>query len=229
MSFICDSSGAEYVRASYYHRDSSEEFIRKAKDLLERNPHEIKTGCSEFGSLIKKRARAVLREIHLLSAYTRLKPYPELLLVGHCKTDHNTGSLIAKSLSKRFKGFIILLFTQERHFLTTLRRDLPDFPDYYGDSEEIIKNVRDFISRFCDMRISTDLLIEEGDFLWEKYYETQFLEQRLNTRLFRNFIPKYAMEKANMKIEREFYEKIEEKLKKTKTLDDFIKKTIEKK
>ncbi len=222
MSFICDSSGTEYVRAAYYHRDSSDEFMKKASDLLEKNPHEITTGCSEFGSLIKKRARAVLREIHLLSAYTRLKPYPELLLVGRCRIDHNTGSLIVKSLSKRFKGFVILLLTQERHFLATLRKDLPAFPKFDGDSEEVIKNIRDFIGRFCDLRISGDLFLEEGDFLWEKYYETQFLEQRSNTRLFRKFIPKYAMEKANMKIEKDFYEKTVEKPKEKKTLDDFI-------
>lgn len=222
MSFICDSSGAEYVQASYYHKDTSEEFMRKARDLLEKNPHEITTGCSKFGSLIKKRARAVLRETYLLTAYTRLKPYPELLLVGECKTDHNTGSLIAKSLSERFKGFIILLFTQEKHFLATLRKNLPVFPEFYGDTEEVIKNVRNFIGRFSDLRISRDLLLEEGDFLWEKYYETQFLQQRLNTRLFHKFIPKHAMEKANMIIEKKFYEKIVKDSKEKKTLDDFI-------
>ena len=222
MSFICDLSGKEYVRAAYLHKDSSDEFMKKSRDLLEKNPHEITTGCSEFGTLIKKRARAVLREIHLLSAYTRLKPYPELLLVGQCKTDHNTGLSVAKSLSRRFKGFIILILTQERYFLATLRKDLPAFPEFKGEFEEVIEKIRVFIGRFCNLRISKNLLLEDGDFLWEKYYETQFLEQRLNTRLFRKFIPKYAMEKANMKIEKEFYERVVEKPKKTKTLDDFI-------
>lgn len=222
MSFICDSSGKEYVRAASLHKDSSEEFMIRARDLLEKNPHEITTGCSEFGSLIKKRARAVLREIHQLSAYTRLKPYPELLLVGRCKTDHKTGLSIAKSLSKRFRGFIILILTPEGCFLSTLRKDLPLFPEFKGESEEVIEKVRDFISRFCNLRISKNLLLEDGDFLWEKYYETQFLEQRLNTRLFRKFIPKYALEKANMRIEKEFYEKKVEKPKEKKTLDDFI-------
>jgi hypothetical protein len=222
MSFICDLSGKEYVRAANLHKDSTDEFMRRTQDLLDKNPHEITTGCSEFGSLIKKRARAVLREIHLLSAYTRLKPHPELLLVGQCKTDHNTGLSVAKSLSRRFKGFIILILTQERYFLATLRKDLPVFPEFKGEFEEIIQEVRNFIRRFCTLRISKNLLIEDGDFLWEKYYETQFLEQRLNTRLFRKFIPKYAMEKANMRIEKEFYESVVEKPKGTKTLDDFI-------
>ena len=222
MSFICDLSAKEYVHAANLHKDSSGEFMRRTQGMLEKTPHEITTGCSEFGSLVKKRARAVLREIHLLSAYTRLKPFPELLLVGQCKTDHNTGLSIAKTLSRRFKGFIILIFTQERYFLTTLRKDLPKFPDFKGEYEEVIRKVRNFIGRFCNLRISSNLLLENGEFLWEKYYETQFLEQRLNTRLFRKFIPKHAMEKANMKIEREFYERIVEKPKETKTLDDFI-------
>ena len=228
MSFACVLSGTEYVRAANLHRDSTDEFMRKTRDLLEKTPHEITTGCSEFGSLVKKRANAVLREIHLLTAYTRLKPYPELLLVGRCRTDHNTGPSIAKSLSRRFKGFIILLLTPKKHFLATVRKDIPAFPEFEGESEEIIKKVRDFISTFCDVRLSKDILLEEGDFLWEKYYETQFLEQRLNTRLFRKFIPKYAMEKANMKIEKEFYEKIVEKRKEKKNLDDFFKKNNKK-
>jgi len=228
MSFVCDLSGAEYVRAANLHRDSTDEFMKKAIALLEKNPHEITTGCSEFGSLVKKRAKAVLREIHLLSAYTRLKPYPELLLVGRCRTDHNTGFSIAKSLSRRFKGFIILLLTPENHFLATVRKDIPAFPEFEGESEEIIETIRDFITKFCNVRLSNDILLEEGDFLWEKYYETQFLEQRLNTRLFRKFIPKYVTENANMKIEKEFYKKAMEKRNEKKTLDDFFKKNNKK-
>ena len=68
--------------------------------------------------------------------------------------------------------------------------------------------------------------MDEGDFLWKKYYETQFLEQRLNTKLFHRFIPKYALDKAEMKIENDFLAKITEKTKKNSTLDEYLKQEI---
>jgi len=223
MSFICDRSASEYVQAAMLHSEATLVFIKKAEELLKSHPYEITTGCSKLGILIKKRANAVLREIHILSAYTRLKPYPEYLLVGECKTEHTTGFSIAKSLARRFNGFIILVFTQSSYYIMTLRKDVPLFPKFNGKNQSsILKKVREYIRLHIKEYLSEDILLEDGEFLWEEYYETQFLEQRLNTRLFHRFIPKYVMEKANMKVEKNFYEKVTNKNKNNQTLDNYF-------
>ena len=223
ISWICDLSAHEYVNAVGYHNESTNEFTEKALLLLKSKPHEITTGCSDFGRLIKKRANQVLREIHQLASYLRLKPYPEMVLVGNCKPEHNTTFFIGKSIAKRFDRFIVIIFASDNFAVVSNRRTLPEFPKFSASiREELIISVRDFAGANIEERLSQDILLEDGDFLWEKYYETQFLEQRLNTRLFRKFIPKYALEKANMEVERNFYEKIVEKPKEKYTLDRFF-------
>ncbi len=223
ISWICNLSAHEYVDAASYHNETTNEFIEKALLVMKSKPHEITTGCSDFGRLIKKRANQVLREIHLLASYLRLKPYPEMILVGNCKPEHNTTFFIGKSIAKRFDRFIILIFTLDNFAVVSNRRTLPEFPKFTASSrEELIVSVRGFAEKNIAERLSQDILLENGDFLWEKHYETQFLEQRLNTKLFRKFIPKYALEKADMKIERNFYEKIVEKPKEKFTLDKFF-------
>ncbi|MCG3216120.1 MAG: DUF4130 domain-containing protein [Candidatus Heimdallarchaeota archaeon] len=224
MFSICNMSAKEYVQAAICHKDSSMDFIKKANLLLKTRPHEITTGFTEFGAKVKKRANAVLREIHLFSAYTRLKPFPEMLLVGKCKTEHNTGTLIAKSLARRFNSFILLIFTQDNYYIDTERNDISKFPSFDGNTdEEVIVQVRDHLGTNIEEILSDDILLHDGDFLWEKYYETQFLEQRLNIKQFRRFIPKYVLEKADMKIESEFYKAVVEQREEKRTLDDFFK------
>jgi len=90
ISWVCDLSAGEYIEAANHHIDSTPEFVEKALLLMKSKPHEITTGSSSLGKIIKTRANQVLREIHLLSAYVRLKPYHEMVLVGSCKPEHNT-------------------------------------------------------------------------------------------------------------------------------------------
>jgi hypothetical protein len=222
--FLCSLSAEEYFNAASYHKDSNDDFLNKAKHLLESKPFEITTGCSNLGKLIKKRGNAVLREVHLLSAYMRLKPYSEMVLVGECKPEHDTCYLIAKSIARRFDKFIIVVFSDNSFSIVSNRTDITEFPQFSGSSKQIIINqVRDFAKQTIKDVLPSDIFKENGDFLWEKYYETQFLEQRLNVKLFRKFIPKYAMDKANMNIEKEFYEKVVEQRKEKHTLDFFFK------
>ena len=224
MSFICDRSAKEYFQAACLHTKTTEDFILKANELYQSSPHEITTGCTTLGKLIKRKANAVLREIHQLSAYVRLKPLPEMLLVGKCYPDHKTGHLIAKSLARRFSKFIILIITPGENHLATERTDIPNIPEFREQNEEtLISQVREFADKNLSERLPVEFLLEDGDFLWEQYYETQFLEQRLNTRLFHRFIPKYVMKKANMDIEKKFFEEIVEKPEEKRTLDNFFK------
>jgi hypothetical protein len=225
ISFICDRSAKEYFHAACFHINTTADFILKANDLLQSKPHEITTGCTAFGKQIKIRANAVLREIHHLSAYIRLKPFPEMLLVGKCQPEHKTGDFVAKSLARRFRQFVILIITPNSKYIATKRRDIPSFPDIKElDEESLIEQIRNFIEKNITERIPEEFLLKDGDYLWEQYYETQFLEQRLNTRLFHKFIPKYVMKRANMEIEENFYEDVLKKPEEKKTLDSFFKK-----
>jgi len=88
--------------------------------------------------------------------------------------------------------------------------------------EKIIDSVREFARANVNQRLPEEIVLEEGDFLWEKYYETQFLEQRLNPKLFHRFIPKYALEKAEMKVEKDFLNRLVKKNRGKITLDRFL-------
>lgn len=223
ISWICDLSAEEYVEASKYHKESTTEFLEKTLFLMKSNPYEISTGCSSMGKTIKKRANAVFREIQLISSYLRLKPFPEMVLVGSCKPEHDTLYFIGKSIARRFDKFIIIVFSENDFTVVSNRKDLPPFPDFKCNSrEELISSVRSFVKNAINERISSDIILEGGDFLWKQYYSTQFLKQRLNIKLFRKFIPKYAIKKANMTLERDFFERITKHSKEKCTLERFF-------
>ena len=228
MAFGCNLSAEEYVHAARSHIDSTNDFIKKARNLLVNKPHEITTGCTELGRLIKKRANAVLREVRLLASFMRMKPYPEMLLTGRCELEHHTGQLIANSLSRRFNMFVVLVFAEDNCYIATERRDVLKLPNLKGkDENTAVRIIRDSLKNCFEERLAPDLVREDGDLLWEKYYETQFLEQRLNVKQFRRFIPKYVMKKANMKVENKFYEKAVVNSKNNRILEDFLEMNVD--
>ena len=60
--------------------------------------------------------------------------------------------------------------------------------------------------------------------LWNHYYETQFLDQRTNLRLFHRWLPKYALEKSSMDLEKDFLKKLEKQALNSHSIDIFLEK-----
>lgn len=222
MSF-CNKTAHDYFEAAKKHKDSTESFIIRSFKLLQTSPHEITTGCSELGNLIKKRGNAVIWESYKLSAYIRLIPFREMLLVGSCSPEHDTGELIAAYLSKRFHNFVILIFTDQHHYIKTERVDIKEFPTFQEPNKEaIIANLRTFLDEKIEDCLDEQYLLSNSDDLWEVFYESQYLSQRQNIKLYRRDVPKYMYNKAGMLIEEKFYDKIANKTKRNKKLDNFL-------
>lgn len=209
------------IEAARRHKDSSEDFIQKAYNLMQKYPHEITTGVSELGKIIKKRANAVEFEIYKLGCYVRLEPYPEMVLVGDIEPEHRTGDLVAEWLAKRFKQFIMVIFTEDDYYVATKRDEVKTIPNYEGNKKEIVTQIRNLASRAYDSRLDEDFIQLNGDELWKEYYKTQYLSQRLNLKAYHRDIPKYMFNKAKMNIEKEFFDQVTDTTRKNKTLDDF--------
>ncbi len=213
----------EIIAAACYHKDSNSEFIKEMYKIATTNPHEITTKSTDFGVLVNSRASAVIREVYKVSGFIRLMPYPEMLLVGHCQLEHNSGSLIAQWLASRYEKFIILIIADEKVFLQSKRMDIKEFNNnQYDKTEKIIEEIRKVLAPLVADTLPFEYTSLDFDAMWEEYYHTQFLEHRLNLKQFHSFLPKYFFKKAFMKTEKDFYEKIMEKKKKTKTLDYFL-------
>ena len=223
MSFFRQTPAKQLVRVASYHAESTEEFNKGARALLESAPYEITTGCSELGTLINKRASAVYREASQISSFINFEPLPEMILVGECVLEHYSIPIISRWLCNRLKKFIILIFTQKTFFVSSNRKDLATFPEFEGNTkEEIIEQVRTFAIENFEERLPEGYLLEEGETYWKEYYETQFLEQRTNLKLYHSFLPKKVLKKENLSMEREFLEKIILKNELYHTLDDFM-------
>ena len=124
---------------------------------------------------------------------------------------------------------VVLIFVEEKYFIATEREDVTQFPNLLDNAENsVVRSICDFLGNCFEERLAPDLVREDGDLLWEKYYETQFLEQRLNVKQFRRFIPKYVMKKANMKVESEFFDKAVVNSKNNTSLEDFFEMSTEK-
>lgn len=215
----------DYVEAAKKHKEATSDFINQSLQLLKEKPHEITTGCSDLGKLIKKRGNAVIWESYKLSAYVRLTPYPEMVLSGKCSPEHDTGQMIAEYLADRFRNFVVIIFTDTRCFFATKRDEIEDFPDIQEMGEQaVISEIRSFAKRSFSERLGKEYLKMDCNGLWEEFYETQYLSQRKNLKLFHRDIPKYMFKKAGMKIEESFYKKVTSKLRNNQTLDDYIEK-----
>lgn len=164
-------------------------------------------------------------ESYKLAAYIRLTPYAEMLLVGSCSPEHNSGDLIANYISKRFRKFVILVFTCENFHIQTERKEIKEFPKFQRKSEEEITNgLRCFLAERIEERLDEQYLLLDSDDLWEVFYASQYLSQRQNLKLYHRDIPKYMYRKANMKIEEDFYTKVTDKHKNNQKLDKFLSK-----
>ncbi|MHA1912597.1 MAG: DUF4130 domain-containing protein [Candidatus Kariarchaeaceae archaeon] len=223
MSFFRQTPARQLVRTASYHADSTDEFNEEARALLDTAPYEIITKCSEMGTLINKRASAVYREASQITSFVSFEPLPEMILMGECVMEHNSFPIISRWLCNRLKNFIILIFTQKTFFVASNRKDIGSFPEFKGETrDEIIEKVRTFAREAFEERLPSGYLIEEGELYWKEYYETQFLEQRTNLKLFHSYLSKKVLEKDNLRLEREFLEKITLQNESYHTLDDFM-------
>ena len=92
-----------------------------------------------------------------------------------------------------------MIFTDKDFHLTTKRTDISEFPAFTGKTnKEIIEKVRNFAISIFDDSFDEKYLLLNADDLWEVFYETQYLSQRWNLKLFHREIPKYLFDKAGI-------------------------------
>ncbi|MBU0586377.1 DUF4130 domain-containing protein [Candidatus Micrarchaeota archaeon] len=161
------------------HNDCDSKILGYAAKL---NPMQIDSSTDEKGVRVRKMARAVMCEIHQLSAFIRLQS-TDNILHGYARPEHNIGLVLAAKLARRIPGKLVIIGNEEESYLAIVDK---------GKARGKISGPYPEILSLHHAKSEKDWVSD----LWEEYYWTQYIESRKNERLFRKWVPEKFQEKA---------------------------------
>ncbi len=161
--------------AERHKRSASDNVIQNAL----KNPERI-LSREGIGKIVYERYQEVSKESARLKSFTRLKVYPERLLVGRINEEHDVGGLVLSYFMNKFPTFFIIIFSN--HCLHCGSKKIKVNIEPFGSSdEEIIDKIRKTIlKRMESMGLK---LIETKNFKedsWEAYYDSQYIPEKKN-------------------------------------------------
>ncbi|MDA8212776.1 MAG: DUF4130 domain-containing protein [Clostridia bacterium] len=126
---------------------------------------------SPEAGMFLNRAREVSKELHRVKGFARLTPLEDgdrRLMMSRVQLEHNIGDLVLKYFLRRFRGYTVVLLANGRA--------------YYNDGNQIcVANQED---------LGMELPEDDFEAFWDAYYDTQWIEGRLNHQLARKHLPK---------------------------------------
>ncbi len=223
---LTKNSTAYFLEMAARHKKSQRDnLIGQVKQVLEKNPAIIQNKMTKLAREFYLRGREVMGEYHRLNAFIRFELYPEYLLVGEIRHEHDIIDLMFYHFRRRFPEFIILILDQINGYIATKRAKI-QFPTFeykknfwfFTRKADSLTIVREFIRSQLPKTLQVDLFTSA---YWEKYYDSQYIKERKNIRLARKFIPKKMIRKSagSLAYEAKRLEEEEKKQQKTTLLD----------
>lgn len=127
---------------------------------------------------------------HKLKAFTRFELFPEMLLAARIKSAPQIVTEALDFFVHRFPPFVIALYNESEQKLCVLSKR-KEFPISIQRSFDSFENAMDWlrpqVQYFVSQRM--ELSVEWTPKLFERFFETQFIENRRNTRLQKQMMP----------------------------------------
>lgn len=166
--------------------------------------HDLNTSADSEIVKIRRKVGEVRSEIHRMRGFVRFNSINDKILFGYMKPEHKIGRLVTDIFARRFQKNLIILGNDHRVWASYYS---DNFYKRYEDSrslDEIIEKVK--------LLIESD---EEVDIekIWQVYYESQYIKERENHKLFYKNMPKKHLKSTGNNIELRLN---------TKTLDEYI-------
>lgn len=166
--------------------------------------HDLNTSADSEIVKIRRKVGEVRSEIHRMRGFVRFNSINDKILFGYMKPEHKIGRLVTDIFARRFQKNLIILGNDHRVWASYYS---DNFYKRYEDSrslDEIIEKVK--------LLIGSD---EEVDIekIWQVYYESQYIKERENHKLFYKNMPKKHLKSTGNNIELRLN---------TKTLDEYI-------
>ncbi|NYT03811.1 MAG: DUF4130 domain-containing protein [Candidatus Methanofastidiosa archaeon] len=153
---------------------------------------------------IRRKVGEVRSEIHRMRGFVRLNSINDKILFGYMNPEHKIGRLIADIFAKRFQKNMIIL-----------GNDYTVWVSYYSEkSFRRYENSKSLKETLEDIKILVGSN-EELDIskIWQVYYDSQYIKERENHKLFYKNMPKKYLKSTGNNIELRLN---------TKTLDEYL-------
>lgn len=178
-----------------FHKDYSEKLFIE----ISKQPNEVvKSQASIESRKLFNMNNQVGYDIHRTNSYTRLKISRHGILYATINPEHKTEEFSLKFFADRFPTFIVILeskrgvFISERRSISTMK----------GELKTIIKKYEE---KYPKNDLAIDIESIDDNEIWERYYDSQYLESRKNKKYFLRSIPKKLLKNNNLKIENNKY------------------------
>jgi len=170
-------------------KDVSQRLLEKSKEI---SWHELNISADPEIVKMRRKIGEVRAEIHRMRGFVRFNSINDKILFGYMKPEHIIGSLVADIFAKRFQKNMIILGNEHKVWVS-----------YYCDKSylryeatkslnKVIEEVKSLIDSDVEMDIEK---------IWLVYYESQFIKERENHKLFYKNMPKKHLKSTENKVE----------------------------
>ncbi|KYC45902.1 MAG: hypothetical protein APG12_00513 [Candidatus Methanofastidiosum methylothiophilum] len=166
--------------------------------------HELNISADPEIVKIRRKVGEVRSEIHRTRGFVRFNSINDKILFGYMKPEHKIGRMVTDIFARRFQKNMVILGNEGKVWIS-----------YY--SEKTYKRYEDSTSLNETLEKIKNILGSDNELdiskIWEVYYDSQYIKERENHKLFYKNMPKKYLKPAGNNIEIRLN---------TKTLDEYF-------
>jgi len=154
--------------------------------------HEMNTSAESEILKIRRKVGEVRSEIHRMRGFIRFNSINDKILFGYMKPEHKIGRLVTDIFAKRFQKHIVILGNEHKVWVSYYANNSYKRYEDSRSLNEIIKEVKSLIESDNEVNIAK---------IWEVYYDSQYIKERENHKLFYKNMPKKHLKSSGNNIE----------------------------
>ena len=165
--------------------------------------HELNTSADSKIVMIRRKVGEVRSEIHQMRGFVRFDSINDKVLFGYMNPEHKIGRIVTDIFARRFQKNIVILGNDHKVWVSYYSEKSYKRYEESKSLNEIVAEVRSLIDSNNEVDISK---------IWQVYYDSQYIKERENHKLFYKNMPKKHLKSTGNNIELRLN---------TKTLDDY--------
>lgn len=176
----------EYLQMS---KDVSPILLEKSKNL---SWYEVNISADQDIVKIRRKVGEIRSEIHRMRGYVRFNNINEKILFGYMKPENKIGRLITDIFAKRFQENVIILGNEKKVWVSYYSENIYHRHEESRNLSEIVEEVKSIIRNNQETDTKK---------IWEVYYNSQYIKERENHKLFYKNMPRKHLKSTGNDIE----------------------------
>jgi len=176
----------EYLQMS---KDVSQILLEKYKDL---SWYELNISADPEIVKIRRKVGEIRSEIHRMRGFIRFNSLNENILFGYMKPENKIGRLITDIFAKRFQENVIILGNEKKVWISYYSKNIYHRHEESRNLSQIVEEVKKLINNYKEI---------DTNKIWEVYYNSQYIKERENHKLFYKNMPRKHLKSAGNDIE----------------------------